>query len=256
MNCQLELLNATVRYGTAEVLRCASLKFYAGEFVAIAGPNGAGKSTLLSLAAGLTTPSSGQCLLEGRETRHWPRREFARRVGVVMQSEPTNFPFTAEDVVYMGRMPHAAGLRETADDHLAVANALAATGTGNLRLRDFRTLSGGERQRVVLASALAQQPQVLLLDEPANHLDLQHQLALHRLLRELSSQGLLVIAVTHDLNLAAAYAGRIVLMNHGLIVADGAPAEVLASGLIQDVFQVNVEVHAKPSGQPWLVYGE
>jgi iron complex transport system ATP-binding protein len=153
-------------------------------------------------------------------------------------------------------MPHATGVYETAEDHAAVTSALATTGTSPLRLRDFRTLSGGEKQRVVLASALAQQSRILLLDEPANHLDLQHQLALHRLLRDLSQQGLLVIAVTHDLNLAAAYAGRIVLMNHGLIVADGAPAKVLESGLIKEVFQVKVDVHVKPSGQPWLVYGE
>ena len=251
-----ELGNASVRYGSVEVLCAASLRLERGEFIAIAGPNGAGKSTLLSLIAGLKAPSSGQCLFLGAEAYRWDRREFARRVAVVLQTEPTAFPFTVEQVVYMGRMPHSSGLYETEADHAAVARALAATDTEPFRKRDFRTLSGGERQRVLLASALAQEPEVLLLDEPSNHLDLQHQLALHRLLRELSGKGLLVVAVTHDLNLAASYAGRIVLMNDGRICADGAPAEVLGSGTIGQIFKVHVEVHHRPSGQPWLVYGE
>ena len=256
MTCLFELRNAVVRYGTAEVLRAASLKLHQGEFVAIAGPNGAGKSTLLSLMAGLAAPSDGECLFLGREAHRWNRRDFARRIAVVLQTEPTAFPFTVEDVVYMGRMPHSTGLYENPEDHAAVADALAATETEALRKRDFRTISGGERQRVLLASALAQQPEVLLLDEPANHLDLQHQLSLHRQLRDLSRKGLLIVAVTHDLNLGATYAQRLVLMNDGYIRADGTPAEVFASGLIPEIFQVPVEVIHRPSGQPWLVYGQ
>lgn len=248
--------NAGVRYGAAEVLRSASLQLHQGEFVAIAGPNGAGKSTLLSLLAGLLAPSSGECLFLGRAAHRWKRRDFARRVALVVQTEPTAFPFTAEDVVYMGRMPHATGLYENAEDDAAVAEALAATETLALRARDFRTLSGGEKQRVILASALAQKPDVLLLDEPSNHLDLQHQLSLHRLLRELSRTGLLIVTVTHDLNLVGAYAERLVLMHEGRIRADGPPGAILDSGTIEQVFQVRAEVHHRPSGQPWLVYGE
>jgi iron complex transport system ATP-binding protein len=251
-----EIRNAGVRYGTAEVLCSASLRLDRGEFIAIAGPNGAGKSTLLSVVAGLKTPSSGQCLFLGTETHRWDRREFAGRVAVVLQAEPTAFPFTVEQVVYMGRMPHSTGLYETEADHAAVSRALAATDTELFRHRDFRTLSGGERQRVLLASALAQEPEVLLLDEPSNHLDLQHQLSLHKLMRELSGRGLLVVAVTHDLNLAAAYAARIVLMNDGRICADGPPAQVLKPDTIEQIFRVHVQVHQRTSGQPWLVYGE
>lgn len=251
-----EIRNAGVRYGAAEVLRSASLQLHRGEFVAIAGPNGAGKTTLLSLLAGLAPPSSGDCLFLGREAHRWNRREFARRVALVVQTEPTAFPFTAEEVVYMGRMPHSTGLFESAEDDAAVAGAMEATGTRVLRARDFRTLSGGEKQRVILASALAQQPDVLLLDEPSNHLDLQHQLSLHGLLRDLSRTGLLIVSVTHDLNLVAAYAGRLVLMHEGRIRADGPPAEILDPGTVQQVFQVRAEVHRRPSGQPWLVYGE
>jgi iron complex transport system ATP-binding protein len=256
VNCLFQVRDAGVRYGASEVLRSACLRLHRGEFVAIAGPNGAGKSTLLSLIAGLSAPSSGECLFLDREAHRWNRRDFARRVAVVLQTEPTAFPFTAEEVVYMGRMPHSTGLYETAEDHAAVAMALAETGTEAFRTRDFRTLSGGEKQRVLLASALAQKPEVLLLDEPSTHLDLQHQLSLHRLLRELSGKGLLVVAVTHDLNLAAAYAQRIVLMNHGRIHADGPPAEVLGPALLEDIFRVRVDVHQRPSGQPWLIYGE
>ena len=256
MKCVVELRTAGVRYGTAEVLRSVSLKFYQGEFIAIVGPNGAGKSTLLSLLAGLAAPSYGECLFLGRPAHEWNRREFARRVAVVLQTGPAAFPFTVEDVVYMGRMPHSARLYETSKDHAAVAGALTSTGIEGLRKRDFRTLSGGERQRVLLASALAQEPEVLLLDEPSNHLDLKHQLALNRLLRELSGKGLLVVGVTHDLNLGAAYAHRLVVMSEGRIYGDGTPAEILESALISQVFQVHVEVHHKPTGQPWLVYGE
>jgi iron complex transport system ATP-binding protein len=250
------LLDATVRYVSAEVLRAATLKLNAGEFVAIAGPNGAGKSTLLSLLAGLTGPSSGTCLFAGRPAHEWSRRDFARRVAVVRQAEPTAFPFTAEEVIYMGRMPHRAGMHETVADHAAVAKALAATGVEMFRDRDFRTLSGGEKQRVLLASALAQEPEVLLLDEPSMHLDLHHQLSLHKLLRDLRGSGLLVVAVTHDLNLAAAYADRLILLDEGRIRADGTPGTVLGSRMIEEVFQIRVELHHRPSGQPWMVYGE
>jgi iron complex transport system ATP-binding protein len=250
------LADATVRYGSVEVLRVATLKLDAGEFVALSGPNGAGKSTLLSLLAGLAAPSSGTCLLAGHPAHEWNRRDFARRVAVVRQAEPAAFPFTAEEVIYMGRMPHRAGMQETAHDHAAVCKAMAATGVELFRNRDFRTLSGGEKQRVLLASALAQEPEVLLLDEPSAHLDLHHQLSLHKLLRDLRGNGLLIVAVTHDLNLAAAYADRLVVLDKGRIRADGAPGVVLDSRLIEEVFRIRVELHFRTSGQPWMVYGE
>lgn len=255
MNSVFCLHDASVRYGNAEVLRSVSLTFHPGEFVAIVGPNGAGKSTLLSLIAGLSAPTSGVCQFLGRNATDWPRREFARRVAVVQQSESSEFPFTAEEVVYMGRMPHRTGMYETQVDHEAVAGALASTEMSRFGQRDFRTLSGGEKRRILLASALAQQPEVLLLDEPASHLDLKHQVALHEILRGLRRQGLLVVAVTHDLNLAAAYADRLVLMHNGELRATGSPPEVLRSKLIEEVFQVRVEFHQRSSGQPWMLYG-
>jgi iron complex transport system ATP-binding protein len=247
---------ACVRLGSAEVLRSVSLSLHAGEFVAIAGPNGAGKSTLLSLLAGLSAPTTGACCLANRPAHTWKRRDFARRIAMVQSTEVSSFPFTAGDVVYMGRMPHRRGMYETDEDHAAVAKALATTGMTVFRDREFRTLSAGEKQRVLLASALAQTPEVLLLDEPAAHLDLRHQVELHQLLRNLSRSGMLVVAVTHDLNLAAAYAPRLILMNRGRIHADGPALEVMQSRLIEDVFEVRVEMHRTPSGYPWMLYGE
>ncbi len=176
-----ELQDVGMRYGSAEVLRHVSLTLHAGEFVAVAGPNGAGKSTLVSVLAGLITPSTGTCRFMGRETKSWNGEisrvalpSFCRRVA-------RTFPFTAEDVVYMGRMPHRSGLYETSEDRAAVEQALEQTEIGEFRHREFRTLSGGEKQRVLLASALAQSPEVLLLDEPSAHLDLYHQVQLYRL---------------------------------------------------------------------------
>jgi iron complex transport system ATP-binding protein len=249
------LQEAGVSHAGKFVLSGVSLTLHAGEFLAIAGPNGAGKSTLLSLIAGLTAPAHGTCRLDGQDAHRWPRRDFAKRVAVVLQADASNFPFTAEEVISMGRSPHISGMYETAEDHAAVARAIAATETGQFRNREFRTLSGGEKQRVLLACALAQSSEILLLDEPATHLDLQHQVALHRMLRELSRQGLLVVAVTHDLNLAAAYADRLVLLHQGRVRADGAPGEVLRADLIEDVFSVPIQLLHTDSGKPWLTYG-
>ena len=256
MNPLFTLHQASVRYGAAEVLRPLSLEMAAGEFVAIAGPNGAGKSTLLSLLAGLLNPTSGTCCLLGRKVNEWKRRDFAKRVAVVQQAGPPEFPFTAAEVIYMGRMPHQAGLYETAEDHAAVERALHAAEVEVFRDRNISTLSGGERQRVLLAAALAQEPEVMLLDEPGTHLDLHHQVWLQRLLTDLSRKGMLIVCVTHDLNLAATYAGRMILLHEGRVRADGPPAQMLRSDLLEEVFEVQVELHHKASGQPWLVYGD
>ena len=259
MSAMFTLDAASVRHGDAEVLKPLSLQLGAGEFIAIAGPNGAGKSTLLSLLAGLSKPTSGTCCLLGRKAHEWKRRDFAKRVAVVQQlfqqGEQPAFPFTAREVVAMGRMPHQTGLYESSEDNTAVQSALAAVGMEAFSNRYVSTLSGGERQRILLAATLAQEPEVLLLDEPATHLDLQHQVGLQKLLAELSRRGLLIVCVTHDLNLAAAYAGRMILMHEGGVRADGPPTEMLHPDLLEDVFKVQVEVHHRASGQPWLLYG-
>ena len=249
------LRSVGMRYNGTPVLDDITLEIGAADLVAIAGPNGAGKSTLLGIMAGLRSGHSGQCLFAGRDVRDWPRRAFAREVSFVPQSLRLEFPFTAEQVVLMGRTPYCRGLFESPDDLAAVERAMDLTDTLAFRRRDFRSLSGGERQRVVLASALAQEPKVLLLDEPTTFLDLQHQVSIYRLLADVCRRGLMVIAVTHDLNLAAAYAGRVILLNAGRVAADGPPTEVLSPASIRDVFRIDAEVRSGPHGRPWILYG-
>ena len=249
------LQNVGMHYGASEVLRNVTLSFHRGELVAIIGPNGAGKSTLLGIMAGLRTHFTGECRLEEKPLAAWPRRAFAQSVSVVPQLQPVEFPFSAEQVVLMGRMPFSDGMFESAADEAAVAHAMEITDTLQFRTRDFRTLSGGERQRVILASALAQSPKALLLDEPTTFLDLQHQVSLYRLMRNLCRDGLLALSVTHDLNLAAAYADRIIILHNGAVVADGRPDEVIHNASIRAVFSTDVEIQQGPTGRPWIHYG-
>jgi len=245
-----------MRYDGAEVLSGVNLDFPAAQMATIVGSNGAGKSTLIGVMSGLRHGYTGHCTYEGVEVSRWQRRGFARRVSVVPQSLRLEFPFTAEQVVMMGRTPFCDGLFESPEDRQAVERAMEITDTTAFRNRDFRSLSGGERQLVVLASALAQSPQALLLDEPTSFLDLKHQVSIYRLLRELREQGLLIITVTHDLNLAAAYSDRVVMLKSGRVAADGPPPETLNSSRIEEVFGVRSQVWKADGGRPWIVYGD
>jgi iron complex transport system ATP-binding protein len=256
MTAGYELRDVGMRFGARAALDSVNLRFEKPEMVAIAGANGAGKSTLLGVMAGLRPGHTGRCELGGVDVAKWKRAEFARRVSFVPQSLKLEFPFTAEQVVLMGRTPYGGGLFEREGDREQVKRAMDLTDTLDFADRDFRTLSGGERQRVVLASALAQDPEILLLDEPTAFLDLQHQLSVYRLLRELSRKGLLVITVTHDLNLAASYADRVVAIKKGRIAADAAPCDALAVDRIREVFQVEAEWLSRGSGRSWIAYGE
>jgi iron complex transport system ATP-binding protein len=245
-----------MQYNGAEVLRHATLDFVGSQMVTIVGPNGAGKSTLLGIMAGLRPRYKGECSYAGTEVSRWSRRAFARQVSFVPQTVRLEFPFTAEQVVMMGRTPHCDGLFESPEDRQAVAHAMEITDTLAFRSRDFRSLSGGERQRTILASVLAQSPRVLLLDEPTTFLDLQHQLAIYRIIRDLAREGLLVVAVTHDLNLAAAYSDRVVMLRAGEVAYDATPAEVLTSQTIREVFEVEAEIRESREGRPWILYGD
>jgi iron complex transport system ATP-binding protein len=233
----------------------ASFDLPASGLVAVTGPNGAGKSTLVGIMAGLRYPYRGSCVYEGTEVRRWRKRDFARRVAFLPQSVRLEFPFTAEQVVFMGRTPYAAGWFESHEDGAAVRRAMEITDSLAFRGRDFRSLSGGERQRVILASALAQEPQTLLLDEPTTFLDLKHQLSMYRLLSDLARGGMLVVAVTHDLNLALQFSDRVLVLDQGLVAADGPTAEVLNAELIERVFAVHAELRPGPYERPWMVYG-
>ncbi len=237
--------------GFAYGLDDVSFELPARGLIAIAGPNGAGKSTLLGVMAGLRAPYRGACTYKGVEVSAWKRRDFARSVAFLPQSVKIEFPFTVEEVVMMGRTPYARGWLESDEDHAAVERAMQVTDALTFRDRDFRTLSGGERQRVILASALAQEPETLLLDEPTTFLDLKHQLSMYRLLSELA-QKLLVVAVTHDLNLALQFSSRILILDSGRLAGDGETAQVLNAESIQRVF--GVQAHVYPGKPPHMMY--
>ena len=253
MNFSLE--DVAVRYGGRPVLTVERLTIGGPALVAVTGPNGAGKSTLLGALAGLRA-HTGTVRYGDRPLGAWRRRDFARQVAVVPQAVRLDFPFRAEEVVLMGRTPYAAGLFESPADRAAVDRALAITDSTPFRGRDFRSLSGGERQRVVLASALAQSPAALLLDEPTTYLDLEHQVSIYKLLRDLAAQGLLVIAATHDLNLAMTYASRVIVLDRGQVAADGAPEQVLDAKLLARVFRVQAHFSHAGSGRPWIRYAD
>lgn len=256
MSVCYEVAGAGMSYGPSEVVHDVTLTFDRPQMVALTGPNGAGKSTLLGIMAGLRPGFTGSCRLNGRDVAAWKRRDFAREVALVPQSLKLDFPFTAEQVVLMGRTPYAGGMFESPEDWAAVEHAMDVTDTLEFRARDFRALSGGERQRVVLASALAQEPRALLLDEPTTFLDLQHQLTIYQLLRQLSVDGLLVIAVTHDLNLAAAFSDRVVAMKRGRVAADAPPCEALTTDNIRTIFGVEAEWLQRSGGRSWIAYGD
>lgn len=256
MSGVFELRGVGMRYGAAEVLADVDLRLAGGQLTAVVGPNGAGKSTLLGILAGLREEYAGECRFDGVEVKRWNRRAFARRVSFVPQATRVEFPFTAEEVALMGRAPHGAGLVESAEDRQAVEDAMHATETLHVRKRDFRSLSGGEQQRVILAAALAQAPEALLLDEPTTYLDLRHQVSLYRILRGLCERGVLVAAVTHDLNLAAAYADRVVVLSGGRVVADGPPGEAFESERLRAVFDVPAELLRASDGRHWIRYGD
>ncbi len=218
------------------------LDLSAGELVVILGPNGAGKSTLLKALSGIEPVSAGEILLGGESIAKIGRREMARQVAMVEPMLDLPFGYSVEQVVMMGRAPHMDAWFEGAEDWAQVDAALAVMDCQALRKRDYRNLSSGEKQRVLVASALAQQPCVLLLDESAAFLDVRHQMELFEALKRLTSQGYLIIAVTHDWNLAAAWASRIILLKNGRVAAVGSPEELSSEALLLEVFGVPLEV--------------
>jgi iron complex transport system ATP-binding protein len=225
-------------------LRGIDFQIVAGEGIALVGPNGAGKSTLLRCVTGLLRPDRGSVALDGIPVQELTRSTIARRVAVVPQQVDLPFAMRVEEVVALGRIPHEDPLRGLRPaDHEAVARAMARVGLDGFSGRDVRRLSLGERQLVLLATALAQEAPLLLLDEPTVHLDLRHQVATMELLRGLAvRERTTVVAVLHDLHLAAHFFQRIVVLDAGRIVADGRPREVLTEGLVRDVFGVDPAV--------------
>jgi iron complex transport system ATP-binding protein len=231
----------SVAYREREALRSVDLAIDAGERVALIGPNGAGKSTLLTVATGILRPTAGRVRLDGRPIESLERAEIARRVAVVPGSASLPFSMRVEEVVALGRLPHEdpfRGLRPA--DRAAVAAAIDRVGVGHLLGRDARELSLGERQLVLIALAVAQSAPILILDEPTVHLDLRHQVEAMELLVDLNERdGTTIVAVLHDLALAAHFFPRLVLLDDGRVVGDGLPPEVLAPDRVREVFRVD-----------------
>ena len=233
-------------------LEATSLQARQRELVAILGPNASGKSTLLRLIAGTLKPLSCRVQLDGFETNQLDARTRAQRIAVVQQESPLLFPARAWEYVLQGRHPYGRGLRfETPEDCTIALNAMAQVGAEHLRDRWMDKISGGEKQRVILARALAQQPLLLLLDEPTLHLDIGAQVELLEQLRRLAEENrYTVVVVTHELNLAAEFADQVVLLHRGKCLRVGAPAEVYHQDLLEQVFEAPLEVELTPAGRP------
>jgi iron complex transport system ATP-binding protein len=246
----LRVEQLTVAYRGRPALRDVDLHIEAGECVALVGPNGAGKSTLLRAIAGLVEPAVGSVELAGSPLHGLDRRAIARRLAVVPQLPSLPFSTTVEEVVALGRLPYEhpiRGLRPA--DRAAVAAAIDRVGVGHLLGRDARELSLGERQLVLLAMAVAQAAPILVLDEPTVHLDLRHQVEVMELLVDLNARdGTTIIAVLHDIGLAAHFFPRVVVLENGRLVADGPPTESLTPGRIREVFGVDPALVRLPAG--------
>ncbi|MCB0290939.1 MAG: heme ABC transporter ATP-binding protein [Calditrichaeota bacterium] len=245
-------------YHDTPILRDISLSIAGQQLAGLIGPNGAGKSTFLKIIAGLLPPHSGSISLAGKHLPDYSRKSLARLTGLVPQHFQAAFDFTVYEIVAMGRYPYQSSFRsERGEDRQVIRRAMEETEVWQFRDRPFSELSGGEQQRVVLASALAQEPRILLLDEPTSALDIKHQLRFYEILKRLPQErSMTILTVTHDINLAARFCERILVMKEGRIVADGPPETVIEKSLLEQVYEVPVEVLIHPRSQtPLIVLG-
>jgi len=252
----LSVQSATYAYaGNGWRLLPSSFSVANGEILGVIGPNGSGKSTLLKLAGGVLHPHSGNVLLSGKDILQMKRRQIARILGYLPQQAESHFDHTVEEVVAMGRFPHLSGAGFlTAQDLDVVSRCLRQTDMEGLRRRRLSRLSGGERQRALLASVIAQEPKVLLLDEPTAALDIHHQMRLFAILLELVEKGMAVVVVTHDLNLASVFCERVLLLWEGAIAHQGRPEEILKRDILEGVYGRGLQIMEHPTtGRPLVV---
>jgi iron complex transport system ATP-binding protein len=244
----IEVTDLSCRYGPIVALENVSLGASPGGILGLIGPNGSGKSTMISCVAGIRPEYTGSISIGGADLRGYGRPALARIVAVVFQENHIAFDFSAIDIVLMGRSPHLHEFQDHGTDDLEIVReSMIACDCWQLRDRGINRLSGGERQRVVLARALAQQPRILLLDEPTSHLDLRHQKEMLDIAAaRAKADGLTVIAVLHDLNLAGQYCDRLVLLDQGRVVRQGSPGEVLTASTVSAVYGTPVDIIPHP----------
>jgi iron complex transport system ATP-binding protein len=244
----LKLENINFRYDREWILNDISCEVNAGDFVGVIGPNGSGKTTLLRIIDGLLVPQNGGVWIKGAPISTMKRRDVARIIAVVPQDSEMTFPFTAEEVVLMGRSPHLGLMSFEGETDFRIAqHAMEMTDIIDLAPRRMNELSGGERQRVLIARALAQEPEVMLLDEPTAFLDIRHQMEILDLAKKLNkTKGVTVVAVTHDINLASMYCDRIIFLQDGSIRCMGSPDAVISETHIRDVYGIQVLVDTNP----------
>lgn len=244
----LDVERISVDYGTSRVLKDITFSVEKGECIGIIGPNGSGKSTLLKALSKILKPTSGRVVVCGRGLERYSVKELARHMAVVPQETGIEFDFTCLEIVMMGRNPHMGRFEVEGKKDMDIAReAMRLTNTWHLRDRPFSGISGGERQRVIIARALAQEPSVLLMDEPVSHLDINYQIEILDLVERLKAErSMVVIVVFHDLNLAARYCDRLILLSDSRILAAGKPDEVLTQEHIREAFHANVAVRKHP----------
>lgn len=250
----LEAHDISVAYGDTPIIEKLSLAIRQGSFVGILGPNGCGKTTLLRTMTRILKPVEGEILINGNNINSFDSRTLAKTIGCVSQETRVAFSFTVKDVVLMGRHPYIGRLSPLSHDDLKITDqAMKITNVAHLADRSVTEISGGERQRVLIARTLAQNPEILFLDEPTSHLDINHQIEILSMIQALTPK-ITVIGVLHDLNLASYFCDTIVLMKKGKIVAVGSPQEVLTRELIKDVFSIKMMISSHPlTGKPYLI---
>lgn len=254
----ISLQQISFSYRTQAVLQDITLEIPRQSFLALIGPNGSGKTTLLRVMSKALRPQQGAVLLDGRPLGSFSARDLAQKLAVISSEQHFEFPFSVADVVAMGRFPHLNRLEGMSDrDWQIVDDAMERTSVLDFRNRSISQLSSGEKQRVLIARAIAQQPSILMLDEPNAHLDINHQIAIFSLLRTLNrQQQITIIVVLHDLSAAAAFCETMVLLHRGQIVRTGTPAEVITEELIRQTYGAEVSVFPSPvGGFPQIAFG-
>ncbi|MFQ5450106.1 MAG: ABC transporter ATP-binding protein [Nitrospinaceae bacterium] len=251
----LRLKDVSFAYDKDPVLKYISLAIGKGEFVGILGPNGSGKSTLLKMMGGILRAGTGQISFRETDIDHYKRKILARSVAWIPQEHPQVFPFRVQEIVLMGRHPYLSPLTfEKEEDYGIADRAMKITETSHLAARRFNEVSGGEKQRVMIASAIAQEPEIMILDEPTTALDIKYQLEILNILKRLNlKKSMTLVLAMHDLHLASKFCRRLILLNQGRIIKDGTPGEVLQREILEEVYGVKIKLFRDQDDGSFLI---